>query len=230
MIQISTISTHHPHQERIISSATPSRSAVLCVEGLSFQYPNRQLFRQQSWRIPSGVTWVTGGEGCGKTTLLRLLAGAVPLDAGHLKINGVSLASQPAAYRQQVFWVDPKSNALDQVTPTAYFASLAASYPQFDTALLAELTRGLALTPHLDKPLYMLSTGSKRKVWLAAALASGAALTLLDEPFAALDLASVRFVQTLLAEAAAHSARAWLLADYVAPSGVPLALVLDLGD
>ena len=58
-------------------------------------------------------------------------------------------------------------------------------------AVLQHLIQAFELTPHLEKPLYMLSTGSKRKVWLAAAFASGAAVTLLDQPFAALDKASV---------------------------------------
>jgi energy-coupling factor transporter ATP-binding protein EcfA2 len=74
----------------------------------------------------------------------------------------------------------------------------------------------------------MLSTGSKRKVWLAAALASGAAVTLLDEPFAALDQASINFVLELLADATEHPTRAWVMADYTAPEGVPLAAIIDL--
>ena len=76
----------------------------------------------------------------------------------------------------------------------------------------------------------MLSTGSKRKVWLAAACASGAPLTLLDEPFAALDKTSIRCLLGVLGDAAAQPQRAWVLADYVAPPGVPLAWQLDLGD
>jgi energy-coupling factor transporter ATP-binding protein EcfA2 len=74
----------------------------------------------------------------------------------------------------------------------------------------------------------MLSTGSKRKVWLAAAFASGAAVTLLDEPFAALDKASINLVLELLQDAAIHATRAWVVADYEAPRGVPLALTISL--
>jgi ABC-type Mn2+/Zn2+ transport system ATPase subunit len=88
----------------------------------------------------------------------------------------------------------------------------------------------LGLAPHIDKPLYMHSTGSKRKVWLAAALASGATLTLLDEPFAALDKSSIRRILELLQEAAQHTHRAWVVADYEAPPGVALAHTIDLGD
>ena len=94
---------------------------------------------------------------------------------------------------------------------------------------MLELSETLFLTPHLHKPLYMLSTGTKRKVWLAAAFASGVALTLLDAPFSGLDLASVRQVMALLEEAAVHSTRAWVLADHQAPAGLPLVQVIELG-
>ena len=171
-----------------------------------------------------------GGDGSGKTTLLRLLAGELPAHAGHLQVNDVRLADLSVSYRQQVFWADPRSSALDQITPVDYFTSLHRSHPGFDDQLVGELIKGLSLVPHLDKPLYMLSTGSKRKVWLAAAFASGAAVTLLDEPFAALDKASIVFVMELLEKAARHPARAWVLAHYEAPGDVPLAQIIDLGD
>lgn len=188
------------------------------------------LFTQLSARIPPGVTLVRGGDGSGKTTLLRLLAGELAAHAGELQVNNIRLREQPVAYRQQVFWADPHASALDQVTPVDYFLSLHQRHPRFDEALLGGLIKGLFLAPHLDKPLYMLSTGSKRKVWLAAAFASVAAVTLLDQPFAALDKASIGFVMELLADAAKHPARAWLLAHYEAPGDVPLAATIELGD
>lgn len=203
---------------------------VLQAAGLCFDYPQRALFADWSARIPPGVTLLRGGDGCGKSTLLRLLAGELPAAAGQLQLNGVRLDLQPDVYRQQVFWADPRSDAFDPMTALDYFRSVQRLYPGFDEPLLAELIAGLSLAPHLDKFLYMLSTGSKRKVWLAAAFASGAALTLLDEPFAALDKASAGFVMALLEDAADHPARAWVVADYQAPGDTPLAALIDLGD
>ena len=78
--------------------------------------------------------------------------------------------------------------------------------------------------------MYMLSTGSRRKVWLAAAFSAGATLTLLDDPFAALDRPSIAFTLAMLHKAATDPARAWLLADYQAPTGLSLASVIDLPD
>lgn len=203
--------------------------AVLQADGLCFAYPQRVLLAQWSARVAPGVTLVRGDEGSGKTTLLRLLAADLPVQAGQLQIQGVRLDAQPQAYRRLVYRTDPWSDAQDQLTALEYFASLHARYPQWDQPLLEDLIGALALTTHQSKPMYMLSTGSKRKVWLAAAFASGAVLTLLDEPFAALDKASIGVVTELLQDAATHAARAWIVADYAAPAGVPLAGELVLG-
>ena len=205
--------------------------AVLHVKDLSFHYPQRELFNRFSVSVFPGVTLLSGGDGRGKSTLLRLMAGDIKAQSGMLAVNGVSLADQPQAYLAQVFWTDPRTSSFDQVTALAYFNDLRAHCPQWDEALLGELSLGLSLAPHVDKPLYMLSTGSKRKVWLAAAFASGAALTLLDEPFAALDKVSILFLRSMLTKVQSlHPSRAWVLANFEAPDAVPLAGVIDLGD
>jgi len=201
----------------------------LQVENLCFSTPQRELLSNLSLRILPGITLVCGNEGCGKTTLLRLLSGELPAQSGDFQLNGVPLKTALTAYQQQIFWADPRSQAWERTTPTDYFHSLPRRYPQFDALRATELAEGLGLTPHLEKPLYMLSTGSKRKVWLAAAFASGATVTLLDEPFSALDKPSIRFVPALLREGSQHPNRAWLVADYEAPENVPLAAIIEMG-
>jgi ABC-type multidrug transport system ATPase subunit len=64
--------------------------------------------------------------------------------------------------------------------------------PRFRRAGWNALVDGFDLLPHRLKPLHTLSTGSRRKVGLAAALACGRPLILLDEPGAALDSSSAR--------------------------------------
>jgi ABC-type multidrug transport system ATPase subunit len=123
-----------------------------------------------------------------------------------------------------------RSEAFEQITPLAYFASLRPRYPNWDEGAMAGLAEGLSLTPHLHKPIYMLSTGSKRKVWLTAAFAAGAPVTLIDDPFSALDKPSIQFLLAQLSDAAQYPTRAWVLADYQAPGDVPLAARIDLSD
>jgi ABC-type multidrug transport system ATPase subunit len=210
---------------------TPApNKTVLQAQDLHFSYPSHQLFSGLSINIAPGITLIQGGDGRGKSTLLRLLAGVLPAQAGQLQINGIKLQDQASAYRSQVYWAEPRSQAHDQLTAHDYFKTQRHSYADFDEAVLTDAVAGFDLASHLHKQLFMLSTGSKRKVWLAAALASNAAVTLLDEPFAALDAASIHYLMAWLQTNASKTNRAWVMADYVAPEGLALAQVIDLGD
>lgn len=204
--------------------------ALMTVDGLDFDYSGHALFTNWSCRLLPGVNLLKGDGGTGKTTLLRLLSGALPAKAGQLAIKGVAI-SNVAAYQHQVFWADPRSaelDALDQITPLEYFKSLEPRYAGLQANLAAHLLDGLGLREHIHKPFYMLSTGCRRKVLLAAAFASNAAVTLLDEPFAALDKPSISFVMGLLDEQAASRNRAWLVAHFDKPCNAPLAGTIDL--
>lgn len=206
---------------------------ILRADRLDFAYPQHPLFTGLSLCLPGGVTLVRGGDGRGKTTLLRLLAGDLLAQAGDIQINGVALADHPRLYRQQLFWLDSRSTEHDQITALQYFEQQRQFYAGFLAAgapALDELINGLSLAEHMLKPLYMLSTGSKRKVWLAAAFAAGACVTLLDDPFAALDKPSISFVLDRLTRAATDPTRAWVVAHYEALMTVPVAQVIELGD
>jgi ABC-type multidrug transport system ATPase subunit len=209
---------------------TLAASSVLCVQGLTFAYPGEPtLVADWSATVAAGVTLLHGDTGSGKSTLLRLLAGSLAPAAGRLTVAGVRLDVDPAAYRRAVFWCDPTTDAFDQVTARVCTDLLRGDDTCFDAAEWQALVDGFALTPHLDKPMYMLSTGSKRKVWLAAALASMRALTLLDEPTGALDAASVNCLMRALARLVErHRDRAIVVASAEQLDRVPLAGVIAL--
>jgi ABC-type multidrug transport system ATPase subunit len=203
---------------------------MLNLSNVFFAYPHCAVLRDFSAQLAPGVAMVLGGDGRGKTTVLELLAGVLAPDAGRLQLGNVFLDEQPEAYRQQVFWKDPRSTAHDALRVTDYLQSVQRAYPGFDEALLTEMIEGLSLGPQLHKNLFMLSTGSKRKVWIAAAAASGAQLTLLDGPFVSLDQASINFVLQVLTVAAKQSVRIWVVADYVPLGDLALTTLINLGD
>lgn len=191
----------------------PTTHPPLTIEGLTFGPIHKLSF---SW--PAGVSWICGDEGTGKTTLLRLLAGDVQPEAG-----------QVVAPEGNVFWVDLQDAAHDSTTVQACWDALRRRWPNWNESLRQDLAQELDMQQHADKRLNMLSAGSRRKVMVLAALASGADVTLLDQPFTALDLASIRILHEFLHEAAEHPTRAWIVADYEVPSDLPLACVLNLG-
>lgn len=209
-------------------NTSPSRPSVLHLQDLGFAYPDQPpLARGWSGSIEAGVTLLYGDTGSGKSTLLRVMAGLLPAQ-GRLTLAGVRLDGDAEAYRRGVFFCDPTVEELDRVTARECTRSLRADDPRFDEAEWRALADGFGLAPHLDKQMHMLSAGSRRKVPLAAALASGRALVLLDEPAAALDGASVRCLRAALAEAARQRQRAIVVASSERIDGVDLAACIEL--
>jgi ABC-type transport system involved in cytochrome c biogenesis ATPase subunit len=198
----------------------PRPAQVLRVSGLAFAWPSAPVFTDLHLELPEGLGLVHGDEGCGKTSLLRLLAGDLRPSSGEIRLFGEPHTAE--SLKHQVFRTEPRSESLDAISASAWWASLADADARFDAAALPDLVLGFGLAPHTDKPLYMLSAGSKRKVWLCAALVNGRPLTLIDEPLAALDAPSTRFLVERLNLAGQQAGRAWLLADYEAPPGLRL--------
>ena len=177
------------------------------------------------------LTWLRGANGSGKSTLLALLAllaGALRPICGHIAVNGIAQAGQPLAYRREVFWCGPGPVVFEHLRPPEYFGFIAGLYPRFDAQALAGHVRAFGLAPHLGQRLSALSTGTQRKVALATALAVGTAVMLLDEPFNALDAASLAHLQGSLQAAAACTQQAWLVASHPDPAAGGGRAVLDL--
>jgi ABC-type multidrug transport system ATPase subunit len=158
--------------------------------------------------LPPGLVAVTGNEGAGKTRLLRWLAGD-------------PIAQPGQAQLPDALWLDLSLPVQDELTPHQVWNALRQRWPRWDLMLQEDLAQALRLEPHLGKKLLMLSTGSRRKVALVGLLASGATITCLDQPFAALDAASAGVVRDFLAEAAEHANRTWVVADYEADPRLP---------
>ena len=161
--------------------------------------PSEAPTRWQGLQLLPGLTAVVGDEGSGKTHLLRALASARP----------------------DALWLDLRLPEHDQHTPRQFWRELQAQQAHWQADGHHDLTEALQLNDHLDKALYMLSTGSRRKVALVGLLASGAALTCLDQAFAALDLASARVLRDFLQDMAEHPTRAFWVADYEADAHLP---------
>ena len=166
--------------------------------------------------IGPGLTLVKGGEGRGKTALLRRIA-ATP---------GFT-----------VCWSDPAAPPEDQVLAADWLSAQAMRFANWDAAHEQEALEGFRLEEHLNKRFFMLSSGTMRKFALVAAHASRADCVLLDLPFAALDGRSRQWLgQRLERQTQDPQGCAWLLADYEWPADMrgPMtartaATFLDLG-
>jgi ABC-type multidrug transport system ATPase subunit len=198
-------------------SSIPHSSVLLQATALSGGPGQFPLIHSLTHSWTAGVHAICGDEGTGKSTLLRLLAGDLPTMTG-------SLSTPP----ESLFWLDLQGAEHDETTVQACWDSLRPRYPSWNEALMQDLVEAFDMDQHRHKRLNMLSTGSRRKVVITAALASGATVTLLDQPFVALDQPSIRTIKSFLTEAASHPSRAWIVADYEAPDDLPLASIVRL--
>jgi ABC-type multidrug transport system ATPase subunit len=206
---------------------TETPHPVMEVKGLVGGPGDLRLFNGLDLSIPPGICALLGEEGCGKTSLLRLLSGDLVAQSGQLRVLGVD-ASLSAPPPGAVFWTDLRLPQHDEKTPGQCWAALAPLWPDWSEDAQNAWVTALQLTPHLDKRLNMLSTGSRRKVGLVAALASGATVTLLDQPFVSLDATSIRVLQEVLKDTYQGPDRACLIADYETPAHLTLAAVIQL--
>ncbi len=204
---------------------------VLDIHNLHFAYPGESALADGwSATIGPGVTLLLGDTGSGKSTLLRLLAGQLPgaPAMGQRTLGGVAFDDDPAAYRRQLFLCDLATNAFDQMSGRECRDVWCADDPGFRPGEWQALVEGFSLTEHIDKKLFMLSTGSRRKVWLAYALASGRPLVLLDEPTGGLDAPSTRCLWAALTRVAASGSRAVVVARTEGLDQVPLVGTITL--
>ncbi len=193
----------------------------LKAQDLSFSYGARHVFTMWSAELHGGVTWLQGPNGSGKSTLLKLLAGALDPFTGRRVAAGIDadfdIQADPLGYRRQVFWCGPGAPAFDHLRALEFWAFMAGLYPGWSDTALAGAVQGLRLEPFLAPRIAQLSSGNQRKVWLAAALAVGTPVVLLDEPFNALDAASLAWLQGRLRQHAEAATQAWLVASHEEP-------------
>jgi cobalt/nickel transport system ATP-binding protein len=181
---------------------------VLEARGLHFAYePGRPVLTGAGLELHAGRrVAVLGPNGGGKTTLFRLLAGALAPDAGEVLLDGVPVRRSRAgrtALRTKVQLVlqDPD----DQL-----FAATVAQDVSFGPvnlgldaatvhARVAAALAALGLTELADRPPHLLSFGQKKRVAIAGAVAMAPRLLVLDEPTAGLDPAGVEALLATLA-------------------------------
>ena len=165
-----------------------------CVRG------ERRLFAGLNFKLEAGeLLYLQGRNGSGKTSLLRMLIGLLPPEAGEIRWQGTSIKAQGDDFRADLCYLGHLNAIKEELTPLENLlaaARLADEELSEDDALDALEQVGLA--GREDLACKYLSQGQKRRVALARLVNEKRPLWILDEPFVALDVAAVDWLAGII--------------------------------
>lgn len=167
---------------------------------LSGSRGGRQLFKQLSCQLLAGQwLYVSGANGAGKTSLLRILCGLTSADSGEVLFNDLPITAQKEQYQQDLCYLGHYNAVQESLTvrENLVFAVALAGRQLDESALQAALAR-LGLAGRASQWVRHLSQGQKRRVALARLALTTARLWVLDEPYVAMDEQGVAVLAELI--------------------------------
>jgi heme exporter protein A len=163
----------------------------LAASNLSCQRGERLIFQRLSFSLaPGEALLVTGPNGAGKTSLLRQIAGLLPLAAGELRLDGAG----PYAHLPELCHYIGHANAVKASLSVKENLAFWADYLDGNAAKLDGALAAFALADIADIPAGLLSAGQERRLALSRLFAAARPIWLLDEPQSSLDAASVKLL------------------------------------
>lgn len=202
-------------------------AAPLELADVALSRGSRQLVSALSFRLePGQLALITGPNGCGKTTLLRGIAGLAVPDQGSITLGGRPVARLEPEERGQLAYQGHLEGLKKDLTVKeniSFYSEIRASSIAMDEVLMQ-----LEIAALGDRAVRSLSAGQKRRASLATTRLSGAGTWLLDEPLTNLDPTGRQLVAGWIDQHLAASGSAVIATHLAAELSRPGSLLVEL--
>lgn len=191
-------------------------SNIIETTRLSVKIGHRFILKDIDWKVKQGEKWVVFGmNGCGKTTLLSIVAGFKFQTGGTLKLFGEEYNNKNILpFRKRIGWVSASyfdkmytREAVLDIVLSGKFGTLGlrGSIDDKDILLVKKLLEELSIADKIDRPFDTLSKGERQNVLIARAMFSAPDILILDEPCTGLDLYNRVHLFSTIRDLANHS-------------------------
>ncbi len=215
-------------ERRVVGNAVPAEAFVAEISGIEKRFGENVVLDRLSLSVaPGAIIGLVGPNGAGKTTLLNIMAGITPADAGTvvLEAEKVDFDRRPEARRLLGLMLGGRM-LVEDLRPSEYFSFLSAMHGLDWRSLESELgpvLSALRLTEHFDKPIKVLSAGTRKKVEFVGAILHRPRLLLLDEPFEAIDPPAVHELTEAVRQFVEARGAGAVISSHILPYVRPLA-------
>jgi heme exporter protein A len=175
---------------------------MLDIQSLECVRDDRLLFSDLSFSLAEAeVLQIEGPNGCGKTSLLRIVCGLRLADAGKVMWRGESIRANREDYYANMVYIGHLPCIKGELTVMENVRSLldTRSLAVSDTVIESALDK-VGLASYEDVPGKALSSGQRRRILLAFIELAQAKLWVLDEPLTALDVQGVALMESMILE------------------------------
>lgn len=182
--------------------------AAIEIKNVSVKYHQKVVLDDATATVPKGsICGLVGMNGAGKSTLFKAIMNAVPTISGTVKLEGHTVKT---AQKRGIVAYVPQTEAVDWNFPVSVrdvvmmgrygFMNIFRRSRSQDEETVTEAITRVHLADFADRQVGQLSGGQRKRVFVARALAQGASILLLDEPFAGVDAKTEASLVELLRE------------------------------
>lgn len=163
---------------------------VLEIKNVHKKYLSHSVLEGVGFSIPRGkIVGLLGPNGCGKTTILKLISGLLQLDEGEIRINGICPGQQT---KSMISYLPERSYLNDWMKISDILNLFSDFYADFDRERAEQMLTDLKISK--EEKLKTMSKGTKEKVQLILVMSRRASLYLLDEPIGGVDPATREYI------------------------------------